>query len=62
MKLFFACVKFPTVLIALLASTIPVSILGLKFAMRIFPFWTPEQFSQYRLPFRPGFSFAETDG
>jgi len=35
---------FPAVLIALLASTIPVSILGLKFAMHIFPFWTPEQF------------------
>jgi hypothetical protein len=53
------------VLIALLASTIPVSILGLKFAMRIFPFWTPEQFSQYRFlssfVFLPRFSFAKTD-
>ena len=38
--------KFGAVFIAMVASTIPVSILGLKFSMRVFPFWTPEQFSQ----------------
>lgn len=48
--------KFPIVLVALLASTIPVSILGTQFAMLVLPFWTPEQFSQYRFPFlRPPF-------
>ncbi|KAF8501786.1 UPF0014-domain-containing protein [Russula emetica] len=35
---------FGAVLIAMLASTIPVSILGVKFAMRVFPFWTPVQY------------------
>jgi hypothetical protein len=43
--------KFPIVLVAMLASTIPVSILGTQFAMLVLPFWTPEQFSQYRFPF-----------
>ena len=38
--------KFATVLVAMMASTIPVSIVGVKFAMRVAPFWTPEQFSQ----------------
>jgi hypothetical protein len=42
------CFKFAGVLVAMMASTIPVSILGVKFAMRVVPFWTPEQFSQYR--------------
>jgi len=40
--------KFAAVLVAMMASTIPVSVLGVKFAMRVMPFWTPEQFSQYR--------------
>ncbi|KAH9978439.1 UPF0014-domain-containing protein [Russula vinacea] len=35
---------FRTVFVALLASTIPVSILGVRFSMSVFPFWTPEQF------------------
>jgi hypothetical protein len=43
--------KFRAVLIAMLASTIPVSILGIQFAMRVSPFWTPEQFGQYGYPF-----------
>jgi hypothetical protein len=40
-------IKFGAVLIAMLASTIPVSILGVQFAMRVFPFWSPGQFSEY---------------
>lgn len=40
-------VKFGAVLIAMLASTMPVSILGIRFAMRVFPFWTPAQYSEY---------------
>ena len=40
-------VKFGAVLIAMLASTMPVSILGVQFAMRVFPFWTPAQYSEY---------------
>jgi hypothetical protein len=40
-------VKFGAVLIAMLASTMPVSILGIQFAMRVFPFWTPAQYSEY---------------
>jgi hypothetical protein len=44
----------------MLASTIPVSILGVQFAMRVFPFWTPAQYSEYCYPF-PGVSFARTD-
>ena len=51
-------VKFGTVLIAMLASTIPVSILGIQFAMRVFPFWTPTQYSEFRYPF-PGVLFAD---
>jgi hypothetical protein len=47
----FIFVKFRAVLIAMLASTIPVSILGIQFAMGVSPFWTPAQFSQYRYPF-----------
>ncbi|KAF5341701.1 hypothetical protein D9611_002023 [Ephemerocybe angulata] len=35
---------FPAVLIAMLGSTIPVSILGAKFAMEVKPFWTPIQY------------------
>jgi hypothetical protein len=46
-RVFLSNVKFPAVLFAMLGSTIPVAILGVQFAMRIVPFWTPEQFSQY---------------
>jgi len=42
---------FSTVLCAMLASTIPVAIMGVQYAMRVSPFWTPEQFSQYRYVF-----------
>jgi hypothetical protein len=38
--------KFVGVLIAMLASTIPVSILGVQFAMRVYPFWSPGKFSK----------------
>jgi hypothetical protein len=37
--------KFPAVLVAMLCSTIPISIIGAKFAMVVTPFWTPIQFS-----------------
>ncbi|KAF9484805.1 ABC transporter-like protein [Pholiota conissans] len=35
---------FPVVLIGMLGSTIPISILGSRFAMGIKPFWTPMQY------------------
>jgi uncharacterized protein (TIGR00245 family) len=35
---------FPAVLVAMLGSTIPISIIGAKFAMAVTPFWTPVQF------------------
>ncbi|KAI0080927.1 UPF0014-domain-containing protein [Panus rudis PR-1116 ss-1] len=35
---------FPTVLAGLLGSTIPVSIIGIRFAMSAEPFWKPEQY------------------
>ena len=38
-------VQFPSVLISMLGSTIPVSIIGARFAMAVEPFWTPEQYS-----------------
>jgi len=34
----------PSVLIAMLAANIPVAILGVRFAMGVREFWTPEQF------------------
>ena len=37
--------KFPVVLVAMLGSTIPISIIGTKFAMSVTPFWDPTQFS-----------------
>jgi len=37
--------QFPTVLVAMLGSTIPIAILGSRFAMSVEPFWTPIQFS-----------------
>ena len=40
------CFKFPVVLVALLGSTIPISIIGNKFAMSFTPFWDPFQFSK----------------
>ncbi|KDR68579.1 hypothetical protein GALMADRAFT_231226 [Galerina marginata CBS 339.88] len=35
---------FPAVLVAMLGSTIPISILGARFAMSVEPFWTPIQY------------------
>ena len=35
---------FPSVLLGMLGSTIPVSILGSRFAMSSKPFWAPEQY------------------
>ncbi|KAF8805429.1 hypothetical protein BYT27DRAFT_7169557 [Phlegmacium glaucopus] len=35
---------FPAVLIAMLGSTIPIAMLGTKFAMSVNPFWTPIHF------------------
>ncbi|EGO24331.1 hypothetical protein SERLADRAFT_467455 [Serpula lacrymans var. lacrymans S7.9] len=35
---------FPSVLLSMIASTIPVSIIGIKYAMSIDPFWKPEQY------------------
>lgn len=37
--------KFTAVLGAMLGSTIPIAIIGTRFAMSIEPFWTPIQFS-----------------
>ena len=38
--------KFPAVLMAMLGSTIPISIIGTKFAMSVTPFWAPIRFSK----------------
>ncbi|KAH9831651.1 UPF0014-domain-containing protein [Rhodofomes roseus] len=35
---------FPSVLVGMLGSTIPVSIIGIRFAMAVDPFWKPEQY------------------
>ncbi|KAI0833562.1 UPF0014-domain-containing protein [Trametes gibbosa] len=35
---------FPSVLLGMLGSTIPVSIIGTRFAMDVEPFWRPEQY------------------
>ncbi|KAJ3518653.1 hypothetical protein NM688_g9407 [Phlebia brevispora] len=35
---------FPSVLIGMLGSTIPVSIIGIRYAMAVEPFWKPEQY------------------
>jgi ABC-type iron transport system FetAB permease component len=35
---------FSSVLMSMLGSTIPVSIIGARFAMSVHPFWTPEQY------------------
>lgn len=38
--------QFPSVLVGMLGSTIPVSIIGIRFAMAVDPFWKPEQYSK----------------
>ena len=38
-------VQFSSVLMSMLGSTIPVSIIGARYAMAVDPFWTPEQYS-----------------
>jgi len=35
---------FPSVLFGMLGSTVPVSIIGIRFAMAVDPFWKPEQY------------------
>ncbi|KAJ8586991.1 hypothetical protein M405DRAFT_853100 [Rhizopogon salebrosus TDB-379] len=35
---------FPSVLSGMLCSTIPVSVIGIRFAMAVDPFWKPEQY------------------
>ncbi|KAF8440479.1 hypothetical protein L210DRAFT_3539779 [Boletus edulis BED1] len=35
---------FPSILVSILGSTIPVSIIGARFAMAVTPFWTPAQY------------------
>ncbi|OBZ66192.1 hypothetical protein A0H81_13800 [Grifola frondosa] len=35
---------FPSVLLGMLGSTIPVSIIGIRFAMSVDPFWRPDQY------------------
>ncbi|KIJ67119.1 hypothetical protein HYDPIDRAFT_109132 [Hydnomerulius pinastri MD-312] len=35
---------FPSVLLSMLGSTIPVSIIGARYAMAVDPFWKPEQY------------------
>ena len=42
----FVFFKFPAVLLVMIVSTIPVSIIGVKFAMSVTPFWSPIQFSK----------------
>ena len=37
--------QFAIVFVAMLVSTVPMSILGARFAMGIRPFWTPDQYS-----------------
>ena len=37
--------QFPSVLFGMLGSTIPVSIIGIRFAMGADPFWKPDQYS-----------------
>jgi hypothetical protein len=42
--------QFPSVLFSMLGSTIPVSIIGARFAMSVEPFWTPERYGKHHLP------------
>ncbi|EPQ52554.1 UPF0014-domain-containing protein [Gloeophyllum trabeum ATCC 11539] len=35
---------FPSVLISMMGATVPVSLIGSRFAMGITPFWTPDQY------------------
>lgn len=37
-----------SVFLGMLGSTIPVSILGIRFAMSVEPFWKPEQYSKHQ--------------
>ena len=54
--------KFPAVLVAMLGSTIPISIIGAKFAMSVTPFWTPTQFSKVdHAPSRLSFQHTNLD-
>jgi hypothetical protein len=39
-------IQFPIVFVAMLVSTVPMSILGAHFAMGVRPFWSPAQYSE----------------
>lgn len=41
--------QFPAVLLGMLVSTIPVSIIGTRFAMSVEPFWKPIQYSEWKV-------------
>ena len=46
--------QFPSVLFGMLGSTIPVSVLGIRYAMSVEPFWKPDQYSEFMpsMPYR----------
>lgn len=48
-RLFSTPTQLPIVFLAMLVSTVPVSVFGTYFAMGISPFWTPDQYSEGRL-------------
>lgn len=41
--------QFPAVLLAMLVSTLPISMITTSFIMPVEPFWRPEQYSEYRV-------------
>lgn len=38
--------QFPFILLSMICGTIPISILGERFAMQQRPFWKPDQYSE----------------
>lgn len=42
-----AYMQFPAVLLAMMVSTIPISLLTTRFIMEAEPFWAPEQYIEY---------------
>lgn len=38
--------QFPFILLSMMCGTIPISILGERFAMQQRPFWKPDQYSE----------------
>lgn len=39
--------QFPFILLSMMCGTIPISILGERFAMQQRPFWKPDQYSEF---------------